>query len=69
MDLSVRQTRQLTLAGTVPFPRPFPAAGVVSFQCWKLAYESGADRVSADMIVVEEPSRGEKFLTRAIVRD
>jgi hypothetical protein len=38
MDLDLRQTRRLYLAGTVAFPTPFPSSGIISFEAGHLKY-------------------------------
>lgn len=68
MDLNARQTRQLMLAGAVSLPRPFPAVGVVWFRQGKLSYGPERKDVPEEFLMIEEPLRGAKSTTRAVLR-
>lgn len=67
MELNVRQTRQLLLAGTVPLPRPFPTVGVIWFREGKLSYGPERKEVPQEFLMIEEPTRGEKSTTRGVL--
>jgi hypothetical protein len=66
MDLDARQTRRLFLAGTVAFPTPFPSTGTISFEMGSLKYSRGAEPVATAFVIVQELSRGQRFMSRAI---
>jgi hypothetical protein len=68
MDLNARQTRQMLLAGTVPFPSKFPSTGTISFEAGSLSYSKGRDRAPTGFVIVQERSRGKRTVIRAFLQ-
>jgi hypothetical protein len=54
MDLDIKQTRRIFLAGTVAFPTPFPSAGGISIE--EGSFRLSEDRQRATFVVVQEKS-------------
>jgi hypothetical protein len=66
MNLSVRQTRQMLLAGTVAFPRPFPSAGIISFETGSVIPDRDQGPADMEFLVVQELGRGRKLTTHSV---
>jgi hypothetical protein len=69
MDLDVRQTRRLFLAGTAAFPTPFPTAGAVAFETGYLKYSRGARPKETAFVSVVELSHRTRSKTRVILQE
>src|SRR3954466_5551824 len=65
MKLDAKQTRRLLLAGTVPFPKPFPSSGRISIERVRLVYSRSVAKKEW-FVVVQEQGKG--TLTRFILR-
>jgi hypothetical protein len=66
MDLDSRQSRRLFLAGTVAFPMPFPATGVISIQKGNLHFSHGGEPQHATFVVVQEKPGSQRTTLRVI---
>jgi hypothetical protein len=66
MDLDSRQTRRLFLAGTVAFPMPFPATGVISIEEGNLHYSHSGHSHPTTFVVVQERPGSEGAMLRVI---
>src|SRR5262249_54738234 len=51
MDLDARQTRSLLLAGTIPFPAPFPTSGAISLTIGGLKHARDASSKNTELVV------------------
>jgi hypothetical protein len=58
MDLDSQQTRRFFLAGTVAFPTPSMTTGIISFHACNWTVAQGADKLSDDVVAVQEPHEG-----------
>jgi hypothetical protein len=68
MDLDIRQTRQLFLAGASAFPTPFPGAGTIWFERGTLTYAQGERPRQTDLILLEESSHQRRSRIRVMLQ-
>ena len=68
MDLDFQQTRRFFLAGTVAFPTPCMTTGIISFQPCNWTMAAGADKLSDDVVAVQEPCEGNLHCIRIMRR-
>jgi hypothetical protein len=54
MDLDAKQTRNLFLAGTVAFPKPFASSGTISLCVGDLTYSRSQAPQNKDLVIVQE---------------
>jgi hypothetical protein len=62
MDLGSRQSRGLFLAGTVPFPAPYPSTGTIALDNGQLVYSQGQPAHATDLVLVLEFDRNETIV-------
>ena len=67
MELDYRQTRRLYLAGTTPFPMPFPTVGAISLEDGKLTYSRQGPIETRLLVIVREEPGSEHATTRIIL--
>jgi hypothetical protein len=67
MDLDIRQTRRLYLAGTVAFPMPFPATGVISIEHGSLPLSPDCQSQHTTFVVVQDSPGHERSTLRIIL--
>jgi len=68
MDLDARQSRGFFLAGTVPFPAPYPTTGIIALDTFQLAYSQGQAAHATKIVLVVEFS-GNETIVRTMRRD
>ena len=68
MDLDIRQTRRLYLAGTVPFPMPFPSTGTISIEDGSLLIRSPVTQSARTTFVVVQDRPGGEHSTLRVIR-
>lgn len=64
MKLDARQTRRLLLAGSVPFPKPYPSTGGISLERTTLVYSRILEKQKTLVVVQDQHS---KEMTRLIL--
>ena len=68
MDLDARQSRGLFLAGTVPFPTPFPSMGTIALDVGQFTYSQGQPPHAKDLVLVLEFD-GNRTVARIMLQD
>lgn len=64
-DLDPLETRRMYLAGTVPFPTPFPTVGTVTIEDSKLSFQV-LEEVKTPTLIVEDPVRFDNKVVRTV---
>jgi hypothetical protein len=64
-DFDPLETRRMYLAGTVPFPTPFPTAGTVTIEDSKLSFQVLGE-VEKPTLIVEDPVRFDNKVVRTV---
>lgn len=65
LELDPLETRRMYLAGTVPFPTPFPTVGTVTINDSKLSFQVLGE-VEVPTLIVEDPVRFDNKVVRTV---
>ncbi len=69
IDLDIRQTRRLHLAGSVAFPTPFPSVGGISIEKGSLRRSAGGNSQDEAFVIVREESGLEQATSRVFLQE